>query len=88
MLYNKAEVGIRAYPMLSSPTITVTKKVLKMAPFGMLYGRRCRTPIFWNETGERQVFGPHIIQDTEKQVHIVRENLKVAQDIPTIGGEI
>jgi hypothetical protein len=23
---------------------------LKMAPFEMLYGRRCRTPIFWNKT--------------------------------------
>jgi hypothetical protein len=52
---------------------------LKMAQFEMLYGWRCRTPIFWNETGEQQVFGPDIIQDTEKQVCIVRENLKVAQ---------
>jgi hypothetical protein len=51
---------------------------LKMAPFKMLYGRRCRTPIFWNDTGERNVFGLNIIQDTEKQVCIVRENLKVA----------
>jgi hypothetical protein len=24
---------------------------LKMAPFEMLYGRRCWTPLFWNETG-------------------------------------
>jgi hypothetical protein len=45
----------------------------------MLCGQRCRTPIFLNETGERQVFGPNIIQDTEKQVRIVRENLKVTQ---------
>jgi hypothetical protein len=52
---------------------------LKMAPFEMLYGRRCRTPISWNETKERQVFGPDIIQDTEKQVRIVRENLKVVR---------
>jgi hypothetical protein len=50
-----------------------------MAPSEMLYGRRCRTPIFWNETGERHVFGPDIIQDIKKQVCIVRENLKVAQ---------
>jgi hypothetical protein len=50
-----------------------------MAPFKMLYGQRCRTPIFWNETGEQQVFGPNIIKDTEKQVRIVTENLKVAQ---------
>jgi transposase InsO family protein len=25
---------------------------LKMSPFEMLYGRRCRTPLFWNETRE------------------------------------
>jgi hypothetical protein len=24
----------------------------KMVPFEMLYGRRCRTPLFWSETGE------------------------------------
>jgi transposase InsO family protein len=27
---------------------------LKMAPFQMLYGRRCQTPLFWNETRERK----------------------------------
>jgi hypothetical protein len=52
---------------------------LKMAPFEMLYRKSCRTLIFWNETGECQVFGPNIIQETEKQVRLVRENLKVAQ---------
>jgi transposase InsO family protein len=26
---------------------------LKMTPFEMLYGHRCQTPLFWNETGER-----------------------------------
>jgi hypothetical protein len=50
-----------------------------MVPFEMLYGRRCRTPIFWNKTGECHVFGPGIIQDTKKQMCTVRENLKVAQ---------
>jgi RNA recognition motif-containing protein len=55
------------------------QEILKMVPFKMLYGRRCRTPIFWNEIGERQVFGPTIIQEIEKQVCLVRENLKVAQ---------
>jgi transposase InsO family protein len=25
---------------------------LKMTPFEMLYGRRCRTPLFWSETRE------------------------------------
>jgi hypothetical protein len=48
---------------------------LKMAPFEMLYGRRCWTPLFWNETRELKVFGPDIWQEAEKQVHMVRENL-------------
>jgi hypothetical protein len=52
---------------------------LKMAPFKMLYGRRCRTPLFWNETGERKVFGPDILEEAEKQVRMVKENLRVAQ---------
>jgi hypothetical protein len=25
---------------------------LKMAPFEALYGRKCRTPLYWSETGE------------------------------------
>jgi hypothetical protein len=52
---------------------------LKMAPFEMLYGRRCRTPLFWSEAGERKVFGPDILQEAEKQVHVVMENLRVTQ---------
>jgi hypothetical protein len=52
---------------------------LKMTPFEMLYGRRCQTPLFWSETGERKVFGPNILQEARKQVRMVRENLRVAQ---------
>jgi hypothetical protein len=52
---------------------------LKMAPFEMLYGCRCRTPLFWNETGEWKVSGPDILQEAEKQVRMVRENLCVVQ---------
>jgi hypothetical protein len=52
---------------------------LKMASFEMSYGRRCRTPLFWSETGERKVFEPDILQEAEKQVCMVRENLQVAQ---------
>jgi transposase InsO family protein len=55
---------------------------LKIAPFEILYGRRCQTPLFWNETGERKVFGPDILQEAEKQVRMVRENLRVAQSRP------
>jgi hypothetical protein len=52
---------------------------LKTAPFEMLYAHRCRTPLFWNDIGERKVFGPDILQEAKKQVRMVRENHRVAQ---------
>jgi hypothetical protein len=44
-----------------------------MAPFEMLYGRRCQTPLFWNKTGERKVFGPDVLEEAEKQVRMVKK---------------
>jgi hypothetical protein len=29
---------------------------IEMAPYEALYGRQCRTPLFWSQTGESQVF--------------------------------
>jgi hypothetical protein len=52
---------------------------LKMSPFEALYGRKCRTPLYWDQTGERQFFGTELIQEAEEQVRIIRENLRVAQ---------
>jgi hypothetical protein len=52
---------------------------LKMAPFEALYGRRCRTPLNWSETGERTLFGPDLVKDAEEKVEVIRENLKLAQ---------
>jgi transposase InsO family protein len=41
---------------------------LKTSPFEALYGQKCRTPLYWNQTGESQVFGPEILQEAENQV--------------------
>jgi hypothetical protein len=50
-----------------------------MAPFEALYGRKCRTPLNWSETGESQIFGPDIIKEAEEQVQLIRNRLKAAQ---------
>jgi hypothetical protein len=52
---------------------------IKMAPFEALYGRQCRTPLFWSQTGESQIFRLEVLKDAEKHVEMIRENLKVAQ---------
>jgi hypothetical protein len=35
--------------------------------------------LFWSETREQKVFGPNILQEAEKQVRMVRENLWIEQ---------
>jgi hypothetical protein len=49
---------------------------IETALYEALYGRQCRTPLFWSQTRESQVFGPEVLKDAEKQVQIVRESLK------------
>jgi hypothetical protein len=50
-----------------------------MSPFKALYGRKCRTPLHWDQTGESQFFGPELIQEAEEQACIITKNLRVAQ---------
>ena len=52
---------------------------MKKSPFEELYGRKCRTPLYWDQIGEKQLFGPDIIEDAEQMVQAVRENLRIAQ---------
>jgi hypothetical protein len=52
---------------------------LKMSPFEALYGRNCRTPLHWDQSGERQVFGLEILLEAEENIRMVRKNLKAAQ---------
>ena len=50
-----------------------------MPPFQLLYGRPCRTPLNWTETGDRKIFGPDSLRAAEEQVQLVRDHLKAAQ---------
>ena len=52
---------------------------LKKSPFEALYGKKCRTPVYWDQIGEKQLFGSDIIEDAEQMVQTVRENLRIAQ---------
>jgi hypothetical protein len=50
-----------------------------MAPFEVLYGRRCRTPLNWIKPGEKVIFEPDIVKEAETIVHRVQENLKATK---------
>ncbi|KAI3797157.1 hypothetical protein L1987_32410 [Smallanthus sonchifolius] len=52
---------------------------INMAPFEALYGRKCRSPICWNEIGEAQITGPELIQETSDKILQIRDNIRVAR---------
>nr|GFA78833.1 putative nucleotidyltransferase, ribonuclease H [Tanacetum cinerariifolium] len=52
---------------------------IKCAPFEMLYGRKCRTSICWDQVGERVIEGPEMIEVTNKKVAVAKEKLKEAR---------
>ena len=53
---------------------------IEMTPYEALYGRKCRTPLCWDEVGERKLSGPEIVQVTTDNVKVIRYRLKTAQD--------
>ena len=53
---------------------------IEMAPYEALYGRKCRTPLCWDEVGKRKLSGPEIVQVTTDNVKVIRDRLKIAQD--------
>jgi len=50
-----------------------------MAPLEALYGRRCKTPICWNEVGERDPSRVELIDQTIEIIKTIRKRLQVAQ---------
>ncbi|XP_073152622.1 uncharacterized protein [Henckelia pumila] len=44
-----------------------------------LYGRKCRTPLHWDEVGERVVLGPEIVQQTVDMIAKVKNRMLTAQ---------
>jgi hypothetical protein len=50
-----------------------------MASFEVLYGRRCRTPLNWIESGEKVIFGPDLVEEAETTIHHIQDNLKATK---------
>ena len=49
-----------------------------MAPYEALYGRKCRTPVYWDEVGERKLVDPKIVQVTCDKIKVIWDRLKIA----------
>ena len=53
---------------------------IDMAPYEALYGRRCRTPICWDDADERKLLDSKLVMKTVDKVKVIWEKIKTAQD--------
>jgi hypothetical protein len=53
---------------------------LKMSPFESLYGRKCNTPVSWDNPIDRVILGPELLKDMEDHMVKIKKNLNVAKD--------
>ena len=49
-----------------------------MAPYEALYIRKCRSPVHWDEAGERQFLGPELVEQATEAIKKIRERMKTA----------
>ncbi|GKD79869.1 putative reverse transcriptase domain-containing protein [Tanacetum coccineum] len=52
----------------------------KAAPFKALYGRKCRSPVYWAEVGDAQLTGPAIIHETTEKITQIKSRIQAARD--------
>ena len=50
-----------------------------MAPYEALYGRKCRSPVHWYETGEAIITAPEFVENTTNSVKKIQARMKSAQ---------
>ena len=55
------------------------QSTIGMPLFEALYGRRCRSPICWEEVGDRGFLGPDLVQETTEKIRVIRKRMKATQ---------
>ncbi|TYK23834.1 ty3-gypsy retrotransposon protein [Cucumis melo var. makuwa] len=49
-----------------------------MAPFEALYGKCCRSPVYWGEVGEQRMLGLELVQTTNAAIQKIRARMLTA----------
>nr|GFA21085.1 putative reverse transcriptase domain-containing protein [Tanacetum cinerariifolium] len=52
---------------------------IKSASFKALYGRKCRSPVYWSEVGDSQLTGPELIRETTEKIVQIKNRLLTAR---------
>nr|GEX91330.1 putative reverse transcriptase domain-containing protein [Tanacetum cinerariifolium] len=71
---------INYYPLVEFSYNNSYHASIKAAPFEALYGRKCRSPVFWTEVVEAQILGPGLIQETTEKIVQIKQRMQAARD--------
>ncbi|GKC80376.1 putative reverse transcriptase domain-containing protein [Tanacetum coccineum] len=52
---------------------------IKAAPFEVLYGRKCGSPVCWAEVGDAQLTDPELVQETTKKIVQIKQRIQAAR---------
>ena len=72
-------IWIRHLPLVEFAYNNSYQASIEMAPYEALYGRKCRSPLYWDEVEERQILGLEIIQKTTEKIETIRARMRAAQ---------
>ena len=50
-----------------------------MAPYKALYEKKCRSPVYSDEAGERLLLGLDMVNQITKPIKVIRQWIKIAQ---------
>ncbi|XP_073046229.1 uncharacterized protein [Primulina eburnea] len=53
---------------------------IEMSPFEALYGRKCRSPLYWDDLSEAPIVGPDMLRDMTEKVKLIQSPMRAAQD--------
>jgi hypothetical protein len=70
---------IKYLPLVGFAYTNSFQATIGIIPYEALYGRKCRSPLYWDEVGEKYLIGPEMIQDMKDKISIIRRRMLTAQ---------
>nr|GFB10858.1 putative reverse transcriptase domain-containing protein [Tanacetum cinerariifolium] len=53
---------------------------IKAAPFEVLYGQKCRSPVCWAEVEDAQLTSPELVHETTEKIVQIKQRIQAARD--------
>lgn len=66
-------------PLIDFSNNNIFHASIGMAPFEVLYARRCRSPIGWFNIGKVALIGSDMVMNAMEKINSIREKLQTAQ---------